>query len=319
MKKNVTTIIAQGKTFTADRRKVINYHKVGMVGIRDEAKISKTPYGLIGTTGFEFSGAKDAKIYKEYHQKLAILAILTYCSDQRFFELPIYKAMKHANKGEEYAASFFNWRTNMRNWRDILGRHFAKDIVEWKAGFIMMLHERTLVGDEDGFLTYDNRDAVIVGSGKKMATILLDHGVPKPEIYHALRQSGVPTGTKIDEFTIEKDLPDLFPPITDLSFQMAFTTHGLRSITKDKKDGVIDADKALVAHEELTAAVATWLSFGELKKGVFHFNKDLPIFDWDDNATRVHPAWKRAVEITKFDQEKIDKLAEKLKKKAGKK
>ncbi|BAW19155.1 hypothetical protein [Ralstonia phage RP12] len=281
----------------ADRRKVVNYFKVGMIGLRDEPKITKTPYCLYGTTGFEFSPHEvGANAKTTFEQKLSVICALNFFTEDRFTKHRMFKTIKDIR-------AFARFRLTCRRIRDLIGHRLSKDMDADGSGLLVMTHENTFVGDGKGWSKYSNQEALIVGSGKKMAAILLDHGVPTEEIYYALRLSGCPTGTTIDTFTVKDDLTDDFPPVCDETFLDAMHIFAQAQIKKELKDGACTEVEANMVRKSITEMIAAFLSMGKMKDGKVSFSRN-PMFGFSTPEAKRTKAWKAAVEITGYEEPK---------------
>jgi hypothetical protein len=124
-----------------------------------------------------------------------------------------------------------------------------------------------------------------------MASILLDHNYSYDRLYKALRTAGVPTGETYDVLSVEKDLKDLFPPITDANFLVMISQMFRRAEQHEVKTGIATEQQVTEGRAVVAEYVATLLTLGRLNKknGKFYFNRKGPVYDWDKAARKRYP------------------------------
>lgn len=290
----MTTIIARNGELVADRRKVVNYRKTGVIGIRDEPKIYKTDFCLYGISGFELSEEiADFGMPKVLMmRRLATLFALSYVVEgsddfeKQLLEIPGVTT-KHVD----------DLIGKLKPARNILGGVVARELEEQAMGLVAMGPYNTMHLNNGEFLSMPNKDTVVTGSGAKMACILLDHNYSYDELYPALRAAGIPTGEKYDKLTLEKDLPKLFPPLDDEQFHRMILRLFNKSERHEKKLSMLTDQAAIEARGALAEAIATLMSLGKVnKRGRWVFSKK-PIFDWSSDAARRSPHFLKACKM----------------------
>lgn len=305
----MTTIIAiQGK-LVADRRKAVNYFKAGIVGVRDEPKIHKLPFCIYGTTGFELlRNAKDKLVHQAFEKKLAMIFGLTYFCDAAFLKHPLVKA---SGAEEKFVSSF---RKRAKALRDIIGHQLADEMESGSKGVIAMGLKDTIIASDREFQVFSNQEPLVLGSGKKAAIILLDHGWSFERIYNALRESGCPTGETFDILDTRTELVDSFPPVTDNNFiyglinamNTAWNSESYSKRNPTPEEHQLEKDK-------LAELIAIFLSFGKLENGMMVFSKT-PIFNFTTPEAKEGVLYQMAFKaIEKFTTKKFVKESDKAK------
>jgi hypothetical protein len=290
----MTTIIARNGELVADRRKVVNYRKAGVIGIRDEAKIYKTDYCLYGISGFELSeDIADFGMPKILMmRRLATLCALSYVvegSDD--FEKQLLELPGVTTKDVDDLIG------KLKPTRNILGGVVARELNEQAMGLVAMTHYNTMHLNNGEFLSMPNKDTVVTGSGMKMACILLDHNFSYDELYPAMRVAGIPTGEKYDKLTLEKDLPRMVPPLSDEQFHRTIVRLFNKSERREKREGILTAEAAMQARGALAEAIATLMSLGKVnKRGRWTYSKK-PIFDWTSDKAKESLFFKKACKM----------------------
>lgn len=292
----MTTLIAMHGELFGDRRKLVNYLNSGIVGVRDENKIRKHPYCLYGIMGFEFSDQltkNNAVLGKYFEHWLTTIAALDYFTDDIFSE---HRFVKTATNREEL--SYF--RSTCRALRSMVGKHVAKEMADKGSGLIMLTRGRGFIADSTGWRPFKHSDPIIVGTGKDMATILIDNNIPVAEVYHALRTSGCPTGTKFDKLTVKDDLQFDFPPVCEDHF-LAIMVMLVLEVAKERLKEEVFTQKGFDdCLEDLTMAVATFLTMGKIKDGKTVLSRKPVTYLFRSPESRRTKAWKIAAAFTDF-------------------
>lgn len=290
----MSTIIAHKGQLIADRRKVVDGAHISFVGIRDEAKIHQTDFCLFGLSGFEISSdipafeGTDLKLLRA----LAVIFGLTYFTQKSYLHGPVAKALEE----HEYHP-FVQFRRNVRSLRNILASQLAKELEKDACNVLAVGREHTLMFHEGKYGIYGHQTQAVIGAGRKMAAILLDHGVPYEDIYRRLRWSGLPTGATFDVLKAS-DLPDLMPPVWDSEFLLTMHTRIKRQMQEEKEEGVLTPELEQVTIENVTKIFATFLTMGRGKDKRSVALR--PTFDFSTPEARKRKAWKSAVAITRY-------------------
>lgn len=290
----MTTLIAKDGELFGDRRKVINYLRNGIIGIRNEPKIIKLPFCLYGLSGYDLAAGapnKDA-IQERFEHKLAVICALDYFGSELFLKHAFHKAFKNLPNFRSFVGACIRLRNK-------LGKALAKDLQEQCAHLIMLTHSHTFVIDNASWLQYDNNETLIIGAGKKAAAIFIDHNLPMSELYYALRSQGCPTGPTFDRLSVKEDLGAAFPPICDEDFLQVLTFFSKATFRKELRAEAVSKEEYEENLEGLAKIVAAFLTMGELKDNTFYFS-DKPNFDYDSEEAKQSSAWKAAVAITAY-------------------
>lgn len=276
----MTTIILKDNCLVADRRMLVNAGNANViVGVRDEAKIYKLPYCLYGLSGFEFEIDKDSSMKKMFDNVVATLCALTYiCEENKEKDAMI----RNGTGWTKSQLTLVQYRASLMV--TLIGEYFAQSLFKTGKHLVIVTKYKTLLFENSKFDTYDTNETIVLGSGKKMTHLLLDKGTPFEEIYHVLRSTGVPTGTKLDKFHLN-ELPDFFPPIDNVNFYSTIDFYHSTTIKKEFKEGLIpkltyDRSKCTVVE-----IIATFISMGKVKNGRYHFYKDA-ISNWDQASLK---------------------------------
>lgn len=291
----MTTLIAMHGELYGDRRKLVNYLKNGIVGVRDENKIRKHPYCLYGVMGFEFADQikdKNPVLGKYFEHWLTIIAALDYFTDDLFTE---HRFAKTTSDKE----GLLYFRITCGALRNMVGKYVAKELEAKGSGLIILTRGRGFVADPEGWVSFNHDDPIVVGIGKTMAAILIDHNTPIAEIYHALRISGCPTGTSFDKLTVSDDLHVDFPPVCEDPFLAIMSTLVMSVAMQRLKEEVFTQKGVADCCEDLTMAIATFLTMGKIKDGKTILSRK-PVFDFKSPASRRTKAWKIAAAFTEF-------------------
>lgn len=287
----ITTIIAHKGQLTADRRKVVNGNGVGLIGIRDETKIQTTPYCIYAVSGFEFDDRHARAAKANHQQRLAALYALNYFTEQRLLDTEFYKRSILDLDG------FFKFRDRCLRLRNLLGSALADKLEERDAGMLAMGWEDAFVLYRGVFSCYPNSATAVIGAGRKMTSILLDHGMSFPDIYDAVRSVGVPTGVAIETYTARAELQDLFPPVLDDDFIFGLFDAMDDLMDSEVKRSIRSAKEKREMMEMVTEMIATFYSFGDYKDGHIHFSNDIR-FDFSSAEARETKWFQAACEIT---------------------
>lgn len=302
----MTTIIARNRELVADRRKVVNYRKAGVVGIRDEPKIYKTPFCLYGISGFEMGEAlEDFGMPKLLMmRRLATLFALSYLvegGDEVEKEL-----LKLPGATDRLVTDLID---NLKSIRNICGVQVAKELDQVEMGIVAMGPFTTLHMASGEFLAMKNIDTVVLGSGVKMTSILLDHNLSYDEIYPALRRSGMPSGEKYDLLSVEHDLPKAYPPISDPQIMRMVARLWRKSELTELKAKTLTPEQMHTARGALAETLATLLSLGRITKRNRWVWSKKPIFSWKEPEKRKHIFFTTACKAVgvKEDEQQGDK------------
>lgn len=290
----MTTIIARNGELVADRRKVVNFRKTGVIGIRDEAKIYATDYCLYGISGFELSediidfGMPKILMLRRLATLFALSHVVEGSDD---FE-------KHLLTIPGVTTKDIDDLTNkLKITRNILGGVVARELDEQAMGLVAMGRYNTMHLNNGEFLSMPNNDTVVLGSGAKMACILLDHNFSYHELYPAMRAAGIPTGEKYDKLTLEKDLPRKVPPLSDEQFHKTIVRLFNKSERREKKMGILTEEAAMESRGALAEAIATLMSLGKVsKRGRWLWSKK-PIFNWTTDEARDSEYFNKACKM----------------------
>jgi hypothetical protein len=291
----MTTLIAMKGELFGDRRKLVNYMKHGIIGVRDESKIRKLPHCLYGVTGFEFSGVDDeaSLVSKHFENVISLIATLDYFAD------------RHFNKQKQATAvadkdSLLKFRINCRVILAIVGKAMAIELEDNRSGLIMLTRGRTFTAIDGIWNFAFHNDPMIVGSGTKLAAVLIDHNKPIDEIYHALRLSGCPTGTTFDKLTVVDDISRDYPRVWDSVFIARMCMRIKTIVRKQVVTGDLTEEYAKEHYELLTQIVATFLTMGKYKDDVPVIARR-PVYDFESPASRRTKPWKTALEYTSYE------------------
>ena len=269
----MTTIIARNGELVADRRKVVNGRRVGIIGVRNEAKIHKLPYCIYGITGFETD--ESVGIGRgDYFLKsaLATLFALSYICEKNK-----EKDEMLLEKTGWTRPDYTRFRIQLAEIRNVIGTQLAKELQEAGQGVIAMGLFNTIHIQNGTYLTIPITDTVVGGCGTTEASILLDNGRSYKEIYHMLRTSGAPTGIEFDVLSVEKDLDKLFPPLSDPGFIRTIGVISRMAIKREKAQGDDVREKEVTY--ALVEVMATFLMMGRVRDGKWRFFKD-PVLKW---------------------------------------
>jgi hypothetical protein len=295
----MTTIIARNKELVADRRKIVNYRKLGVIGVRDAPKIHKEPFCLYGIAGFELTEEiTDFGMSKELMlRRLAALFALSYYTESSekkalLYELP--GASKTMIDGMMEA-----WR----GLRNIIGNQVAREFESFSQSLIAMGRFNTLHFINGEFLTMPNTEIALLGSGVKTAAVLLDHGYTYDQLYPALRRAGIPTGETYDKLTVADDLPDLMPPISHPMLLRTIAILMKKSISWEIKEGILTKEGAHAPRRALAENLATFLSLGNTNSSNRWVFSKKPIWFWDTPKLRSHRHYRLACHIVGIEPE----------------
>jgi PAS domain-containing protein len=290
----LTTIIAQKKQISADRRKIVNGHGVGLIGVRDETKLAVTPYCIYGCSGFEFSDDQAETAKLNHQQRLATIFALHYFLEDRFRQTEFYRfAILDLD-------AFFKFRKRLERLRGMLGQALSEAINARDQQMIAVGIETTFVFYNGAFHVYNNDEPAIIGAGRKQAAILLDHGLPLSDVYESLRDSGIPTGYEFETLGIDQLDASLFPPVLDNDFLLELFSNVDEVLQVDLKLNLIEEKDRAESLKRLTETIATFLSLGEYRDGLIHFNKASICFDFSTPESRQTQWFDTACEITGF-------------------
>lgn len=299
----MTTIIARNKVLVGDRRKMVNYRKLDVVGVRDEPKIYKEPFCLYGLSGFESveGGMQFGLSKKMLLRRLATLFALSYYSES-------YEKAKllHGLPG----ASPMMIMDLMNTWgqmRTIMGMQVARELEKHSQSMVAMGLFNTMHFSNGEFLTMTNTDTVLLGAGLRHAAILIDNGYSYDQIYPSLRRAGVPTGETYDKFTVEDDLRDLMPPISHPALARTIATLMRRSIRWEIEKGMLTPEKAVGARRALAENIATMLSLGNTLRGDYWVFSKKPIWYWDTPKLRKNRHYQLACHLVGIKPEEEQK------------
>lgn len=287
----MTTIISLNGKLYGDRRVVVNYRNQAMVGVQDGAKISgRLPFCLYGSIGFNIRQGGILQLAND--RALALIFGLLYFKTKKFRKHLLYK---HVRK----VPNFFNI---VGNYAQVVSETLNSDLIKNKSGIIAISKEHTLsVGINAGFAGIISRrdDCVVVGSGAKVACILLENEFTVAATYKALRTSGVPSGVEYDTLSTS-DLPDLFPPVCDPGFIASiagYVADYFKGATSDSPE-----EKEKFIHEFIVLLSVLWM-LGQLdeKTNTVNFNQKHINNDfkqaWDKDSPH-YQASKRIFEKT---------------------
>ncbi len=275
-----------------DRRKLVNGHRVDIIGVRDEAKVHKTDFCFFGISGFELTGngaSDDA--FLELKKMLALMFALSYFCSEHILEADLIKSLKGTAEGNGYLLL----RKRCREAMNLLSAPYASHLQKLEQHVVAMGREKTILFSGGLCSIYENHQPVVIGAGKKVAAIYLDLGMSYETIYHKLRWSGTPTGVQVDTYHAS-DLLDLMPPVTDPVFLGIFNKRMKRVFDADLKDGGLTVEAHYDCWENLTEQIACFLSF---------LNK--PRFDFSTTESRVSNEWIAACKITGLQPKEQDK------------
>lgn len=286
----MTTIIARNRELVADRRKIVNFRKIGTVGVRDEPKIYTLPFCHYGLSGFDdspyISGVMSDFTFKK---SIAVIMGLSYLADA-----PFDKQCSWAYP-DDHVNQFLGFLESIETLRNVLGTQLAIELNEASRGAVAMGPFTTVHFDKKEFLRIPPEDTVVTGAGVKMACVLLDHNFSYEEIYKGIAASGIPTGEKIDLLKVD-DLEDLFPPISHYGFLFHMSSMMKRALRREVKEGVIEDERREPILRLFAGTVATLLTFGRYKDGKMIF-KPNRVFSWNDPEARKRKAYKVACDI----------------------
>lgn len=292
----MTTIIAQNGKLAADRRKAVNHYKTGIIGVRNESKIVKLPFCLYATMGYDLPSdtvGEENVIKDRVTQQLAVLFALSYFCGKRFYKTPLYRYLK------ESKIPTAEFSINVRSLRLIIGKFVSIEMDEAGRGLLAMDGHTTLFMEHGNFNAYNNKEIITAGSGRKVASILIDKGWKLEDIYKAVRTSGAPTGAEFEVYDTRKEFADEFPPIGSLDFLLMFSA----LIKSYAKNGV--AEKNLTPETAnnllltLTTVIAGFMSIGKLHNGKVIFNKKQKLYYYlPQDADAI--AFKLACTITRY-------------------
>lgn len=274
----MTTIIAQKKQLVADRRQVVNAVKAGIVGIRNESKIHKLPYCLYGTAGFVINEKVGGYSKTLFDANLAALCALTYICEKEKQKDTMFLEQTGWSKKD-----YTNFQGRIDGMRGVVGLEFARDLTRNSQSIVVMTHYNTMIVS-DVFTTALNDEVVVLGSGMEMTHVLLDHGVPYEEIYPALRSSGIPTGSTFEMLTLEKDLPHLFPPLSDYRLHAIISVMVDNKLRRQVKNNLLQKETEARARYVLVEDLATLSMLGKVKEKRWYFNKNA-VGNWSDINT----------------------------------
>ena len=299
----MTTVIARNKVLVADRRKIVNYRKLDVIGVRNEAKIYKEPFCLYGVAGYEATPAINGYgMSRELLlRRLAVLFALSYYTESKEKRKLLY-GLPGASPImiESMVASWGEMRT-------IMGMQVARELNEFSQSVVAMGQFNTMHFTDGEFLTMPNTDTVLLGAGARHAVILIDNGYSYDKIYPALRRAGVPTGETYDMFTVEDDLPDLMPPISHPTLVRTIATLMRKAIRWEMKKGMLTPESAIGPRRALAENLATFLSLGNTLRGNYWVFSKKPIWDWTTPQSKKHRHYQLACNFVGIKAEKENK------------
>lgn len=276
----MTTIIAKNRELVADRRKIITGRKTGNIGTRDEPKIYKTPYCLYGISGFEI---------KEHipeisvptlllQQQLAVIFGMSYFVSGGKAVLDMLESQLNVPRKK-----LISFRKRIKTIRNIIGTQLGRELQKSCQGVLALGQFNTVHINDGQYLITPNNETLLIGSGTLAASILLDHNVPFEKLYPALRSFGIPTGATFDKLTVDDDLLDMFPPLSDWEFISTAVSNILLATKHEIEIGVLKPDQAELAMGSMARDIATLVTWGRRnpKTGKWIFAKN-PEFDWDE-------------------------------------
>lgn len=272
----MTTIIAKDKCLVADRRVVVNAIKQGIIGVRDAVKIQKLPYCIYGISGFEKSLEVGGYSPILFSNTIATLCALNYlCVDNKEREKVIMEGTGWSRK------MFLRFRSKARIAHEAVGKDFATTLMEYRQNLIILTHENILLLQDGIFTRAEHSESVVLGSGAKMAHILLDHNVPYEEIYPALRSCGIPTGAVFDKFCLDDLDKSLVPPLSEPNFTAMISVATSDKIKEALSKGEISEKVATDTYHGMVDLIATLLTIGKVKNKRWYFSKKA-VADWRD-------------------------------------
>lgn len=288
----MTTIIAQAGTLTADRRVVVNQGNAGMIGVKDESKITKLPFCLYAIAGYNFNEDRADKINPlkaEVHKRLALYFGMSYFLPKHLSKTPFYKLIEE-NELEESYEDFVDSIIIIRR---LIGDGLASRMSSTGRALIAASRTTLITTQNKLTMAHDVGSTHTLGTGSTMASILMNHGLSMEEIYSAVRESGSPTGKTFDHYVIADELPEYFPPVTDPDFLATLFVYG-----REEKGNMSPASKD-TRLRMLTEVLATFCSIGELVDGHMRFNA-VPKFKFKTEEDFAHPAYVEAASMTKY-------------------
>lgn len=299
----MTTILMHQSQLIADRRKVVNGHHSGLIGVRDEAKIFQTPYCVYGITGFEFFDALSQDRQTEISQQIATVFVFDYFAGEAILKSELCESI-----GPVEFVDFLKFRTRCRQLRDIHGQYLARKLKQEDQQFIAMNREVAHVCRFGAFHTHSVEDQVVLGAGRQTADILLDHGLDYGDIYRTLRVSGVPTGDRYDVLS-PQDLPVLFPPVYSETFIELLYVTMEELIDDDVKRELASREEHRATRKHLTEVIAVFLSMckpGNTPAGEQAVFDPAMRFDFVTGAGRDTVYWQSACDITGWREDPED-------------
>lgn len=294
----MTTIIARNRELVGDRRKLINARKLGVVGVRDEAKIHKTPFCFYGISGWEVDDNLKIGMPKfKMLRRLSVLFTLSYiASDDEEKDRYLLENLGWDKRVYEL------FKEAMGDMRNLMGNAFAHELNEFGQHLVAMGQYETIHIQGKEFLALPNFDTVILGAGDKMAAVLLDNGLSYDEIYHTLRTHAIPTGIKYDVLNVDRDLPKMIPNFSDSMFIKVMVLLFNKALAREKKQNIIkDAQHEIDARYVMAARMAVFMAMGKIVRGKWKFNRNIPdVFSFKDPISFKNKFYREACEMLKI-------------------
>ena len=207
-----------------------------------------------------------------------------------FRSTPYYKFLEENKLMKPYVA-FVDKVIAMRR---LIGNSLAADMGQALRNIVAISRTNILTTSFQQSSSHNFNSTQTQGVAGTMANILLHHKYTLEDIYKAIRNSGCPTGDTFDHYDALKEIPDLFPPVSDPNFLAnlsIYTRDGLReNMQKKDKENY---------EKHLTEVIAAFISLGTLRDGKMHFSKK-PKFDYNTQEDFEHPAYRKALGFTLY-------------------